>query len=640
MRKMRIDVAGGIGTGKGTRSWSAVYKRETKSNGDPLQRAGCKQPRPRRWPLGAVATIALAGFVSLTTASRVCALAELGAVGEGVESVETPTASESVTKTVTRTAAKTAIKRKTLPRLSWRRSAAFGGRGAGGYAAVAADAGAGWLAVGGEAGLSIGRPLHDPRTRSLAIAGIRDLRFGSGGELYIATTRGFWILPSLATGSTSVLQESSPATGELARRVNRIATGPGFVALATDDGAFVANSRRAQHSEPGPKPRLQWTRVDAGFPSGPVAAVAAEVQQDTTYLWAIVGPALWRVRLSAAGAVSDVREVVPPGRPHGELPVDLVTDLPGGVVALVYADLILFRVREASVGRHVWEVARPVLPPGASIKRFGHWPGGFWLGTDRGLLISHSKAGPWRRAGAPAGRAAAHAAAALDPRLYVAGAAGLLYAEPVLADAIRAPAARRRRAPSIGAVHRVALRHQGLETRIFEDAWRGVRRRGWFPTVGLRLGVDRDKARAWEEDEVFVSGESHLLRDNDNDRSLDLAASLTLSWDLRDIAYEPEQIDLSREARLVIGLRDDVLDEVNQLYFERLAVESELAQLRSGPAAERDASAALPEEPRVAIQRAITLDLRLEELTAGLDAWTGGWFSEQLERFTSEKWNL
>jgi hypothetical protein len=576
----------------------------------------------------------MAGFVSLTTVSRVYALAELG---EGLESVEAPTASESVGKTVTRAAAETAIKRKTLPRLTWRRSAAFGGRGAGGYAAVAADGGGGWLAVGGEAGLSIGRPLHEPRTRSLAIEGIRDLRFGAGGELYIATTRGFWVLPSLAAGSTSELQESSPATGELARRANRIATGPGFVALATDDGAFVANSQRAQHSEQGPKPRLQWTRVDAGFPSGRVAAVAAEVQRDRTYLWAIVGPALWRIRLSSAGAVAEVREVVPPGRPHGELPVDLVTDLPGGVLALVYPDLILFRVREASSGRQVWEIARPVLPPGASIKRFGHWLGGFWLGTDRGLLVAHSRAGPWRRAGAPAGRAAAHAAAALAPRLYVAGAAGLLYAERVLEDAIHAPPAARRRAPSIGAVHRVALRHQGLETRVFEDAWRGVRRRGWFPAVGLRLGVDRDKARAWEADEVFVSGESHLLRDKDRDRSLDLAASLTLTWDLRDIAYEPEQIDLSREARLVIGLRDDVLDEVNQLYFERLAVESELAQLRSDPARDRDASTALPEDPRPGNPRAITLELRLEELTAGLDAWTGGWFSGQLERFSSEK---
>ena len=53
---------------------------------------------------------------------------------------------------------------------------------------------------------------------------------------------------------------------------------------------------------------------------------------------------------------------------------------------------------------------------------------------------------------------------------------------------------------------------------------------------------------------------------------------LTFSWDLGDIAYHPEAIDVSREAREVIELRDDVLDEITQLYFERRRV---LAQLQA-----------------------------------------------------------
>ncbi len=502
--------------------------------------------------------------------------------------------------------------------------------------ALAADGDRGWLAVGSEAGVSIGRPLHDSRMRSLALEGIRDLHFGAGGELYIATARGFWVLADPATGRASELRESSPATGEAARRINRIATGPGFVALATAGGGFVARVPADLQAEREPNARLKWKRLDAGFPTGPVAAVAVEIAPDATYLWAIVGSALWRVRLSAAAEVINVREIVVPGRPHGELPVDLVTDLPGGVVALVYADSILYRVRRAPSGRDVWQIARPVLPPGAAIRRLGHWPGRFWLATDRGLLVSHSKSGPWRRAGPPAGRAAAHAAAALNARLYVVGSGGLLYAERAATDANHAPRASRKPAPSIRAVHRVALRHQGLETRVFDDAWRGVRRRGWYPTIALRLGVDRDTARNRDDDQVFVSGEYHLLEDKDKDRSLDLAALLTMTWDLRDLAYEPEQIDLSREARLVIGLRDDVLDEVNQLYFERLALESEIAQLRSGSVREPDAGSESIGDPGAALLRIGSLELRLEEVTAGLDAWTGGWFSEQLERSTVE----
>jgi len=57
-----------------------------------------------------------------------------------------------------------------------------------------------------------------------------------------------------------------------------------------------------------------------------------------------------------------------------------------------------------------------------------------------------------------------------------------------------------------------------------------------------------------------------------------------------------------------------VLDEINQLYFERQRVLLERARLSdpAGPEAERFA-------------------LRARELAAGLDAWTGGWWSRQVE---------
>jgi hypothetical protein len=100
-----------------------------------------------------------------------------------------------------------------------------------------------------------------------------------------------------------------------------------------------------------------------------------------------------------------------------------------------------------------------------------------------------------------------------------------------------------------------------------------------------------------------------------------------MTWDFRDLAYEPEQIDLSREARLVIGLRDDVLDEVNQVYFERLSVEAELAS-----------SQGVEPGPEVvdAQTRRFNLELRIAQLDAALDAWTGGWWSEASERTARE----
>ena len=61
----------------------------------------------------------------------------------------------------------------------------------------------------------------------------------------------------------------------------------------------------------------------------------------------------------------------------------------------------------------------------------------------------------------------------------------------------------------------------------------------------------------------------------------------------------------------MIELRDDVLDEITQLYFERRRVLVELA------------AAEAPGDT-------LRLRLRAAELAAGIDAWTGGWFSRAL----------
>ncbi len=60
-------------------------------------------------------------------------------------------------------------------------------------------------------------------------------------------------------------------------------------------------------------------------------------------------------------------------------------------------------------------------------------------------------------------------------------------------------------------------------------------------------------------------------------------------------------------------LREDILDEVNKLYFERIRLKVEIDRLSI--------------EDRV---KRLEKKLRLEELTASLDALTGGYYSECL----------
>jgi len=164
--------------------------------------------------------------------------------------------------------------------------------------------------------------------------------------------------------------------------------------------------------------------------------------------------------------------------------------------------------------------------------------------------------------------------------------------------------------PPVAHVQRRALRYLELEPHHMQALWRAAGRRGLFPELAVRGDYGRDRDGARDYDQTFTSGATRHLYDRDRSRGEDYGVALELSWDLGDAVFQPDRIDISREARLVAQLRDDVLDEINQLYFERQRV---LASIEAPPP---DASPA-------------ALLLRAEELASGLDAWTGGWFSAQ-----------
>jgi len=167
--------------------------------------------------------------------------------------------------------------------------------------------------------------------------------------------------------------------------------------------------------------------------------------------------------------------------------------------------------------------------------------------------------------------------------------------------------------PDLRLVHAQALAYVGIEPDYFSRLRRGLGRRGWLPTLSLRAAAAYDRDSGSDFDESFSYGELHDLNGRNSARSRDFDGSLTLSWDLGDIAYAPAAPELSREGRQVVTLRDNVLDEVNQLYYDR-----------------RRALVALSAYADRSDPEAIALELRSHELAAGLDSWTGGWFSAQV----------
>ncbi|MGB2705644.1 MAG: hypothetical protein WBC74_02140 [Candidatus Omnitrophota bacterium] len=75
------------------------------------------------------------------------------------------------------------------------------------------------------------------------------------------------------------------------------------------------------------------------------------------------------------------------------------------------------------------------------------------------------------------------------------------------------------------------------------------------------------------------------------------------------------QTTIDIRSKLMVQLRDDIVDEVNRSYFERRRVQIELLT---------DPPSALPE--------ILKKRLRIQELTATLDGLTGSRFSKALER--------
>jgi hypothetical protein len=492
-------------------------------------------------------------------------------------------------------------------RFEWR-AVAEGGHGEG-VAALAVDASGLRLALGDAGGVRLADAAGGFR-RLLNRGPVRDLAFlppgvAEGAALLAATDAGLYRVSERESAALA------PAPGSEARSVHRIAVSPAAVALAADAGAFVSTDGRL------------WQRLSPQLPLAPASAVALREEAGRLECFAALEGRLWRVQLARGPQglrpESARRETIPFAA-EAEGPVDVVFGAGGESIVVVFPSSFAARRSDAEA----WRTVELALPPGARARRLHAAHGLLWLATDRGLLVAEALAGPWERAAAPGASADVRALASDARAVYVAAGERVLAAQPLararagasgapLAAASGSAGALRLRTPEgdppIEHVHGAALAWLDLRPERVAGLRRGVARRGWLPVVSLRLARTRDEDESTDLDDVLTSGVRSQLVDRAHGRSSDAEAALTFSWDLGDLAFHPEAIDVSREAREVIKLRDDVLDEVTQLYFERRRVLAELA-------AEPDAP---PEEK-------LRLQLRAAELAAGIDAWTGGWF--------------
>jgi len=125
----------------------------------------------------------------------------------------------------------------------------------------------------------------------------------------------------------------------------------------------------------------------------------------------------------------------------------------------------------------------------------------------------------------------------------------------------------------------------------------------------LTVGLDGSKKTNYE---IYTGANTSYIFEGPNDRSY--GWDVALSWDFGELIWNNDQTSIDTRSRLMVQLRDDILDEVTKLYFERIRVKMELDGLQI--------------EDR---KRRFEKELRVRELTASLDALTGGYFSSQIQ---------
>jgi photosystem II stability/assembly factor-like uncharacterized protein len=164
--------------------------------------------------------------------------------------------------------------------------------------------------------------------------------------------------------------------------------------------------------------------------------------------------------------------------------------------------------------------------------------------------------------------------------------------------------------PSIQATQQAAIRYANVSNEKIAHWQRQSRLKSLVPN--LSAGIDKSVGNNIDLDRGSTSDPDHFIN---GPADKDWGWDVSVNWDLSELIWSSSQTSIDSREKLMVELRDDILTEVTRLYFERRKL---LVDFKFFPP---------PDE-----KERLTLMLQIDELTANIDALTGGWFSQQLNK--------
>ena len=193
--------------------------------------------------------------------------------------------------------------------------------------------------------------------------------------------------------------------------------------------------------------------------------------------------------------------------------------------------------------------------------------------------------------------------------------------------------------PTIAQVHAMALDYSKTDARYVEGWLKASKVAAALPRIevgyGYKNGFDTDYGYYTPEevaDDLAADADDDGATDDPLSQSaanvyaygpfetaqavdIDHVAVVKARWELNKLVMSSDQIRMISEAQDIVKLRDKVLEDVTRLYFERRRLQVDLLL-----------------NPASDMKKRISDELRLAELTAQLDAFTGGRFSQSLPK--------